>query len=67
MTYIGAKAGQTENCIWTEDEIEFGEWWTTCDKAFYFIDGGPKDNGMKYCCYCGKRLVEAPHEESEDK
>ena len=58
MTYIGAKAGQVENCEWKEADIDRGEWWTSCGEAFVFIDGGPVDNKMRFCCYCGRRLVE---------
>jgi len=42
-------------CVWTEDEN--GIYQTECEDAFEFNDGAPADNGMVYCCYCGKRLV----------
>lgn len=47
-------------CNWIEDnDGEGGNYSTSCDQKFTFIEGGPSDNGMKYCCYCGFRLHEA--------
>jgi len=44
-------------CIWSEEE---DAWMTSCDKAFSIVEGTPSDNGMKYCCYCGKNILESP-------
>ena len=59
-------AGYTMDTIRQEKRVEFCRWtwddekWSTgCGEAFCFIDGGPSENGMKYCTYCGKRLIEA--------
>ena len=41
-------------CKWMEDED--GNWFTDCGEGFTFIDGGPTENNMGYCCYCGKTL-----------
>ena len=49
-------AGAKKECRWTEDDD--GIWQTDCGEAFTFIDAGPKENSMRYCCYCGKQLVE---------
>ena len=46
-----------KNCIWTEDMTD-GYWETSCHGEFVFETEGPKANGMKFCCYCGKRLKE---------
>jgi hypothetical protein len=43
-------------CIWTKDEEEI--WWTSCDNAHQFFDGGPRVNKYKFCPYCGKKLQE---------
>jgi hypothetical protein len=43
-------------CGWEEDEMG-GVFDTKCGNRFEFIDGGPEENGMKYCPYCGKVLV----------
>lgn len=46
-------------CTWTED----GDMWeTTCGNAFSINDGTPKDNDMKFCCFCGKTLEEDRYE-----
>lgn len=44
------------NCKWIEDEDD-GAWDTSCGKRFLITEGTPEENGMKFCCYCGKPLV----------
>lgn len=44
------------DCRWVYDEHCF-KWDTSCGGAFQFIDDGPKENGMKFCPYCGRTLV----------
>ena len=53
-------------CTWSEDED--GNWDTSCDEKWILTVGGPKDNGMKFCPVCGKRLLEKPYvcEDEED-
>lgn len=51
-------------CVWGEDSN--GNWWTDCDECFVFSDGGPANNGMKFCCYCGAELQEKIYEETDD-
>lgn len=46
-------------CHWTADEDAV--WSTDCGQAFILNDGGPTDNGMKHCCYCGEKLVEVTY------
>lgn len=48
---------QPGTCTWTEDPS--GDYWAaTCgDQLFTFTDGGPVENGLKCCCFCGKALV----------
>jgi hypothetical protein len=48
-------------CEWTEDAD--GNWWTQCDNGFVFGDGGPADNKMSFCCYCGKKLAQCSYQE----
>lgn len=54
------KTGQSveiETCSWIqEDDPEICCWETRCGNSFYFTEGTPADNRMKYCCYCGKLL-----------
>lgn len=43
-------------CQWTYDE-EHDVYDTECGEAFSITDGTPKENGMKFCTYCGKKLI----------
>lgn len=41
-----------DECAWREDSS--GEFWqTSCEEVFCFLAGGPKENKMQFCCYCG--------------
>ena len=51
-------------CEWQAD-ID-GVWSTSCGKDFVLNDGGPIENEMRFCCYCGLSLDELPYEEPED-
>jgi len=47
-------------CRWTRDESfldESDKWETACDRAFTFIDGGPRENHYTHCPGCG-RVIE---------
>lgn len=46
-----------EPCAWMQDGE--GNYWTDCGQGHTFIDGGPTENSMKFCCYCGKTLKAA--------
>jgi DNA-directed RNA polymerase subunit RPC12/RpoP len=43
------------NCRWKYDED--GKWDTSCGESFCFIEDGPKENNMKFCPYCGSRII----------
>ena len=43
-----------KECEWREDSD--GIWQTGCGMEFVFIDSGPKENRLLFCCYCGKSL-----------
>ena len=51
-------------CEWTEDED--GVWQTSCDEQFVFIDSGPRENHMNFCCYCGATLKAIKAEDVRD-
>jgi ribosomal protein L37AE/L43A len=57
---IDVKTGQSVEkveCSWIqEDDPDICYWKTGCGNSFYFTEGTPTDNNMKYCCYCGKLL-----------
>lgn len=55
-----AWAGEPRHaCDWCVDDD--GVWYTGCGHAWQFEDGGPTENGAKWCAYCGGRLSEAPN------
>lgn len=55
-----AWAGEPRHaCDWCVDDD--GVWYTGCGHAWQFEDGGPTENGTKWCPYCGGRLSEAPN------
>jgi hypothetical protein len=48
-----------EECAWREDE---GYWETGCKNEFTINEGTPEENGMKFCCFCGKKIAQFPQE-----
>lgn len=40
-------------CAWKRDD---DYWETSCGDAFQFADGGPGENNMRFCPYCGRAL-----------
>lgn len=44
-----------EKCDWYEDG-EDSFWQTSCGHAWEFNEGGPKENGAKFCMYCGNPI-----------
>jgi len=44
-------------CKWTHNE-DICAWETDCKHTFTLENGGPTDNSMAYCCYCGRVLVQ---------
>ena len=49
---------EPEGCAWGKDED--GIYQTDCGECFVFNDDGPKENGFKFCPYCGKTLKSSP-------
>lgn len=68
VPYAGRWIGTSDNyggthdsphCTWTEREHS-GVWSTDCNEIMVIGHPiGPLENGMVYCCFCGKRLREA--------
>jgi hypothetical protein len=50
----------TEVCFWEADEPDSDMFRTTCGEYFVLNECGPKENGMKFCCFCGKPIKEEP-------
>lgn len=61
----GKKAALAEPCGWSQDG-DYG-WYTECGNRFLLEDGTPAENGMAYCCFCGKPLESVPYEEEDDE
>ena len=57
-----ALKGKNAECRWIFDSNNvdpFSDHYTTgCEQGFEFIGDGPDENGMIYCPYCGRSLVE---------
>jgi len=47
-----------ETCDWTLDNSDWYCYETSCQQCFVMSDGDLKDNGINYCCYCGKPVSE---------
>lgn len=56
----------TETCIWSQDDEGSEMWSTSCRKYFGQTEGTPGENGMKFCCYCGKPLTQQPWAQNEE-
>ena len=55
-------------CCWSQndfEDVDTGSWATTCGNRFYFVDEGPDDNGMNFCCYCGKPIIVSGYVDEE--
>jgi len=50
-------------CIWVLDDADKKVYATSCGESWILIaGGGPRENGMRYCPFCGKRLEAVTHE-----
>jgi|WetSurMetagenome_2_1015567.scaffolds.fasta_scaffold1214525_1 hypothetical protein len=48
---------EKEKCVWTEStDPDVSYWDSGCGQSFYFEEGTPEENGMKYCPFCGKEV-----------
>ncbi len=44
-------------CAWSMDTNDENEIWETeCGQSWQLTTGGPSENAMLYCCYCGKAM-----------
>jgi hypothetical protein len=56
--------GKVGKCRWTEDAD--GAWSSACGQDWQFESGGPKENLVRFCHFCGKRVEIRRVEEGED-
>ncbi len=49
-------------CVWTAMDLRdmSGHYDTKCGEAHTLMEGTPKENRMRFCCYCGHELIESP-------
>ena len=54
------KAELDKTCKWAPNEAYDGDcyWETECGNAYSITEGTPADNKMKFCVYCGGKLLE---------
>jgi len=53
------QTGDALTCEWRQSDLwdTPDVWETECGNMFYFGDGKPLEDGIDYCCYCGKKIV----------
>jgi hypothetical protein len=65
MDNVVTRRTRGKTCVWSEDSN--GIWDAECGQTFCLHDGTPSENGMRYCCYCGKTLREQRYISREDE
>ena len=53
---LGAVVQYVGTCEWDYDE-EDEAWISSCGVMWVFPDGGPEENRVRHCQWCGKRTV----------
>jgi hypothetical protein len=55
------------SCTWTFDnDFDHPFWGGECGAEWCFEDGGPAENEVKFCPFCGRRVVVAETPEESD-
>jgi hypothetical protein len=52
---VREKLNSLETCAWDHDEDDCA-WETECGQYWQFTDGGPEDNHVRFCHFCGKLI-----------
>jgi hypothetical protein len=60
---LSAALAQPDKCEWAQEDESSDAWDTGCGRTFLINDGTPPENGMCYCCFCGKTLIGVPFEQ----
>lgn len=63
------KEAQSSVCHWTLEELYEGDgiWNTDCGTTAAFEEGTPEENDVKFCSYCGKKMVQVIPPKEEDQ
>jgi hypothetical protein len=60
MSAAPQPAQQEQTCTWARPESDFPDTWeSSCGVMWTFDEGGPKENGMRFCHKCGKKNIES--------
>ena len=57
-----AKEGQAV-CAWTLDDEDNNAWTTSCGDMYQIMEGGPVENDMRYCPFCGNGILVTQEEQ----
>jgi len=49
---------KSNTCAWKMVDSDYNIWETDCGESFVLEDGTPKENKLRYCCFCGRKLIE---------
>jgi len=61
----GLLASLCGECVWKWDD-DTSSYDTTCDNKFQFTFDTPKENGFKFCPYCGKGIAQKKPESKKE-
>lgn len=51
--------GRESECKWKCNVNDWADWWDTgCGGSYTIMEGTPKENKMRFCPYCGGKIVE---------
>ena len=53
-------------CQWTLKDWNDEQWETDCGHSFVLNSDTPSANDLKFCGFCGRKLVEAIYTDEED-
>lgn len=56
LTSINERDRVEPRCTWTLDDEDYGAHSTSCGEYFQIEEGSPAENGMEFCCYCGRPI-----------
>ena len=62
---ISAEPAVQDVCEWDFDDEYEVVWESSCGELWSFIDGGPKENRVRFCHGCGKPVALAAHEKAK--
>ena len=62
---LDTKAVRAPDCNWYQEEDGGDTWQTKCGNYATVTADTPSENGMKFCWYCGGKLLEFPFEYDE--